>query len=58
MKGVNSQLQAYYAISMNNGITPEQLHDFVTVLETRCGQDVAGNAKAVLDELLTHISHE
>ena len=52
MKGVNSQLQAHYAISMNNGITPEQLHDFVAVLETKCGSEVAQNAKDVLEQVL------
>jgi 4-carboxymuconolactone decarboxylase len=52
IKGVNSQLQAHYAISMNNGITPEHLHDFVTVLETKCGSEVARNAKGVLEQVL------
>lgn len=52
MKGVNSQLQAHYGISMNNGITPEQLHAFVTVLETQCGPEVARNAKDVLEQVL------
>jgi 4-carboxymuconolactone decarboxylase len=52
IKGVNNQLQAHYAISMNNGITPEQLHDFVTVLEARCGLEVARNAKDALEKVL------
>ena len=52
MKGVNSQLQAHYAISMNNGVTPEELHSFVTVLETKCGSEVARNAQGVLDQVL------
>jgi len=52
IKGVNSQLQAHYTISMNNGITPEQLHDFVTILETKCGPEVARNAKGVLEQVL------
>lgn len=52
MKGVNSQLQAHYGISMNNGITPEQLHAFVAVLETECGPAVAENAKEILGRVL------
>jgi alkylhydroperoxidase/carboxymuconolactone decarboxylase family protein YurZ len=51
--GVNSQLQAHYAISLNNNITPDMLHDFITVLDTWCGPDVANNAKSVLEEVLS-----
>ncbi|MDY6905476.1 MAG: carboxymuconolactone decarboxylase family protein [Thermodesulfobacteriota bacterium] len=51
-KGVNSQLQAHYGISMNNGITPEQLHGFVAVLKTECGPEVARNAGDVLEQVL------
>ncbi len=52
IKGVSSQLHAHYAISMNNGVTLEQLHNFVAVLETKCGPETAGNARVVLDEFL------
>lgn len=52
IKGVANQLQAHYAISMNNGISPEQLHEFVAVLETCCGPDVAQNAQAALEQVL------
>ncbi|BBO74237.1 hypothetical protein DSCW_16540 [Desulfosarcina widdelii] len=52
IKGVNSQLQSHYAISLNNGITPEQLHDFLTVLDACCGPEVALNAKGVLEQVL------
>ena len=52
IRGVNSQLQAHYGISMNNGVTPEQLHDFVTILEEKIGPEVAGNAKDVLEQVL------
>ena len=52
IQGVNSQLQAHYAISLNNDITPEMLHDFITVLGTWCGPDVANNAKGALEEVL------
>ena len=53
IEGVNSQLQSHYAISLNNNITPEQLHDFLTVLETWCGLEVANNAKGVLEQVLS-----
>ena len=52
IKGVESQLQAHYAISMNNGITPEQLREFVRILETCCGPDVAQNAETALEQVL------
>ena len=50
--GANSQLQVHYAISMKNGITPEQLLDFVTVLEAFCGVELATNAREVLERAL------
>jgi alkylhydroperoxidase/carboxymuconolactone decarboxylase family protein YurZ len=52
INGVNSQLQAHYAISLNNGITPSMLHDFLTVLGSWCGPDIAKNAKDVLEAVL------
>ncbi len=52
IEGVNGQLQSHYAISLKNGITQEMLHDFITVLGTWCGPDVANNAKRVLEEVL------
>ncbi len=52
IEGVNSQLQAHYGISMNNGVTPEQLHDFINVLEEKIGANVAANAKDVLEHIL------
>nr|WP_320192596.1 carboxymuconolactone decarboxylase family protein [uncultured Desulfobacter sp.] len=52
IKGVNNQLQAHFAISLNNSITPEQLYDFVSVLELVCGSEVAANAKENLEQVL------
>ena len=52
IKGVNSQLQAHFAISLNNKITPEQLYDFVSVLNFVCGPEVAKNAEEVLEQVL------
>nr|WP_321396715.1 carboxymuconolactone decarboxylase family protein [uncultured Desulfobacter sp.] len=54
IKGVGSQLMAHYGISMNNGITPDQLREFVTVLEECCGTDVANDAKACLEQVLAN----
>ena len=53
IKGVNSQLQAHYGIGMNNGVTPEQLHEFISVLKTECGPEVARNAGEVLEQVLS-----
>jgi len=52
IKGVNSQLKAHFAISLNNNITPEQLFDFVSVLDLVCGPEVATNAKGILEQVL------
>ena len=52
IEGVNSQLQSHYAISLNNGLTPEMLHDFITVLDAWCGPEVTQNAKVVLEQVL------
>lgn len=52
IKGVNSQLKAHFAISLNNNITQEQLYDFVSVLDLACGPEVAANAKGVLEQVL------
>jgi 4-carboxymuconolactone decarboxylase len=51
IEGVNSQLQSHYATSLNNGITPEQLYDFLSVIETWCGPEVTHNAKRVLEKV-------
>ncbi|MCH1919911.1 carboxymuconolactone decarboxylase family protein [Shewanella sp. A3A] len=50
--GVESQLAAHYAISMNNGITPAQLKTFVQLLNKACGDEVAANAEQVLEQVL------
>ncbi|MGD9157471.1 MAG: carboxymuconolactone decarboxylase family protein [Desulfobacteraceae bacterium] len=55
IKGVGSQLQAHYGISMNNGVTPEQLQDFIKVLEGKVGPEVARNAGDVLELVLNSV---
>lgn len=50
--GVNPQLQAHYGISLNNGVTAQQLTYFIDVLRQACGDAVADNAETVLAALL------
>ncbi len=52
IKGVNSQLTAHYGISMNNGVTVEQLHAFIDVLKEKVGPGVAANAEDALEQML------
>jgi len=55
MQGVSSQLQSHYFISMNNGITPALLEQFVSIVTERCGEPASVNAKRVLDNVLQAI---
>ena len=48
--GVNSQLKSHFAICLNIGILPEQLSEFITILEQHCGAGIGENARRVLDE--------
>lgn len=50
--GINSQLAAHYNISMNNDVTVDELKEFITIIEKKVGEDVANNAKQVLDSFL------
>lgn len=54
--GAESQLKSHYAISRNNGITPEQFHAFVAVLAEKCTPDIATNARTVLAQYLNEAS--
>lgn len=51
MQGVNPQLQAHYNISLHNGITGQQLNEFINLLEKVCGKEVADNANVVLQSV-------
>ncbi|WP_237613450.1 carboxymuconolactone decarboxylase family protein [Reinekea blandensis] len=53
LSGVNSQLGAHYFISLNNGLTPDQLKAFTEVLEASVSAAAAENAKAVLEQVLS-----
>lgn len=52
IRGVNSQLQAHFSISLNNNLTLELLYDFVSVLDLMCSPEVAQNAQSVLEQVL------
>ncbi|WP_333849659.1 carboxymuconolactone decarboxylase family protein [Leclercia sp.] len=52
MSGVSSQLKSHYAISLNSGMTIKQLHHFVDILETQCGDTSENSARKILAEFL------
>lgn len=52
IEGDNPQLQGHLVVGMHNGLTPEQLREFVNILRAKCGPKVADNAGAVLDQVL------
>ncbi len=52
MQGVNGQLQAHFGISLNNGITPALLKEFIGEIKQHCGENIATNAQQVLDIIL------
>ncbi|MBM4872118.1 carboxymuconolactone decarboxylase family protein [Vibrio parahaemolyticus] len=52
INGVNRQLAAHYNISMNNGVSAEELNDFILVLKQCCDESIASNAQSVLDSVL------
>lgn len=52
LSGVNSQLKSHYSMSLQTGLTTEQLWDFVEVLKLKCGTDIAANASTVLLEVI------
>ncbi|ACZ77705.1 Carboxymuconolactone decarboxylase [Dickeya parazeae Ech586] len=51
MSGVSSQLRSHYVISLNSGLTIQQLHHFVDILETECGDISADCAREILTQL-------
>jgi 4-carboxymuconolactone decarboxylase len=51
--GVNSQLRSHYLISANNGVTPEQLDEFIVLLRETCGEAIAANAQVVLNSVFS-----
>ncbi|MFB9136997.1 carboxymuconolactone decarboxylase family protein [Vibrio olivae] len=51
--GVNSQLGSHIGISLNNGINPTLLEQFIGSLRKHCGDDIADNANQVLQNVLS-----
>jgi 4-carboxymuconolactone decarboxylase len=45
-------LQGHLSISLNVGLTPEQLKEFVSIIQSTAGKKEAEAARAVLDEVL------
>ncbi len=52
IKGVNSQLASHYNISMNNNVSVSELNEFISILSTQVGQEVADNGQQVLNTVL------
>lgn len=52
LSGVNGQLKSHYSISLNTGLTIEQLRDFVVTLKKKCGNEIAENALNVLNSVI------
>jgi len=50
--GVEPMLRGHFSISLNVGITPQQLKHFVSVIESVVGKGKADAAKSVLNEVL------
>lgn len=50
--GVEPMLRSHFAICLNVGLTPAQLHDFVGVIQTTIGDKEAEAAREILNEVL------
>lgn len=50
--GVEPMLRGHFNISLNVGLTPAQLQEFVYIIKARVGKKEAKAAQAVLDEVL------
>ncbi len=50
--GVEPMLQSHLAICLHLGFTPEQLNEFVGIIESTAGKKEAKDARVVLDEVL------
>jgi alkylhydroperoxidase/carboxymuconolactone decarboxylase family protein YurZ len=50
--GVEPMLRSHLSISLNVGLTPQQLTHFITVIESTVGKEKANAAKSVLAEVL------
>ena len=53
LKGAESQLKSHYFISLNNSVTVEQLHDFVSHVKATFAPEVGVTAESVLKDTLS-----
>lgn len=50
MDGTEAQLSAHYQLSMNTGLSREQLKDFISALQESVGDDAARRAQSVFEK--------
>lgn len=50
--GLEPMLRGHFNLSLNVGLTPEQLNTFIRIIETTAGKERAEAAKSVLDTVL------
>ncbi len=53
MTGTVDQLRSHFAMSMNAGVTEEQLHSLTTILRDKVDATIGENARLVLEETVT-----
>jgi len=51
LSGVEPQLMSHFKMSMNVGVTVEQLNNIITVLESKVGQTEAERAKTAFNKI-------
>jgi 4-carboxymuconolactone decarboxylase len=52
MTGVEAQLQAHFGMGMNTGITEQQLHQLIYIIEKNVGKKGADTGKQVLAKVI------
>ncbi|MBT0720204.1 carboxymuconolactone decarboxylase family protein [Rosenbergiella collisarenosi] len=52
LTGVESQLKSHFQISLNAGLTPTQLHEFISILRLGCDPLAADSAEKILLSVL------
>lgn len=50
--GVEPMLRSHFGICLNVGLTPEQLNEFIGIIDATIGRKEAENARAVLNDVL------
>ena len=53
MSGTDGQLYFHFGAAMNTGLSVAQMQDFIAVLESRVGSDVARSANEILNKVLS-----